>query len=221
MDTASTAQFVLDRCMYVERLHLRNRRRSQHSCRPPPAPLTIVLCRAPTFTLDTELLHTPPHACLVAAAERLSANLFCNFSRWATVVHRTVPPRTIVQAAQCLGPLRWPAKPLALTCDTTQTHAFAFGKHLRLNTEKLLSIELQDLRWLAHATNAWRSCAGSTHAPQTNRDLFVLNDVFQRAHKAMLATTILGVAWCHRNWRACCSMRVNNMAQASVGRHAV
>ena len=173
--------------MYVERLHLRNRRRSQHSCRPPPAPLTIVLCRAPTFTLDTELLHTPPHACLVAAAERLSANLFCNFSRWATVVHRTVPPRTIVQAAQCLGPLRWPAKPLALTCDTTQTHAFAFGKHLRLNTEKLLSIELQDLRWLAHATNAWRSCAGSKHAPQTNRSLFVLNDVFQRAHKAMLA----------------------------------
>lgn len=171
------------------RLHLRHRRRSHHNRRPPPGPVTIVLCQTQHFRVDKKRVHTPSHARLVATTERLAANLFCNFARWATIVHRATQPTTVVQAAHCLGHLRWPATSICLTCDTTQMHAFAFGKHLRLNTAMLLPGELRDLRWLAHASSAWKTWSkhsGSTPATQTVRRNFVLNDVFRRAHKAML-----------------------------------
>ena len=182
--------------MSVTRLQVRHRRRSQHNCRPPPAPVTIVLCRTPKFTLDAKCVHTPAHACLVSTTERLASHLFCNFARWATVVHRGTPPTTLVQAARCLAHLRWPAKPIGLTCDTTQVNVFAFGKHLRLNTASLLPHELRDLQWLALATTAWQSSAAkhksgsSTRAETTTATLqrkdFVLNNIFERAHAAML-----------------------------------
>ncbi|MAP24944.1 MAG: hypothetical protein CMM87_05360 [Rickettsiales bacterium] len=173
--------------MAATRLHLRNRRRSQHNCRPPPGPVTIMLCRAPKFELDAKQLHAPSRACVLATTQHLSSNLFCSFARWATIVHRPAPPATVVQAAKCLGHLCWPTEAISFTCDISQLHAFAFGKHLRLNTKLLRPSELRDLRWLAHATTAWQTSEVARDAQRhTLRNAFLFNDVFREAHESML-----------------------------------
>jgi len=162
------------------RLALHTRRRSNHNRRPPPAPVRLLLQKGPTVTLLRSEQHDASAPDILAVTRRLAGRLFCGFDRWAAAVHRPLPPTTVPQAAKQLGSLRDPPTPLALTVQFNQVNAYSLGPGLTLVTAKLRKCELDDLRWLAHATQAWRPGVSLV------RQGFVGNNVLRQAHADMV-----------------------------------
>ena len=117
-------------------------------------------------------------------ARRLASRLFCGFDRWAAAVHRPSPPKTVPQAAAMLGALCYPVAPLQFQVHFNQINAYSLGPGLVLATNKLRRSELDDLKWLAHATSAWRIGAnGATPVRQG----FVGDAVLGQAHANMVS----------------------------------
>ncbi len=166
-------------------MHLHHRRRSQHNQRPPPAPVRLILISRPLGNgIESSRLHSPTAEQVTATAQRLAAQLFCGFDRWAAAVHRPVPPATFPEAASQLRDLRWPRKALEFSVDFNQSNPYSLGSELQLNTSQLMHCELQDLVWLAHAKTAWDVTL--THKDHCRRRGFVCDSIFRRAHAEML-----------------------------------
>lgn len=164
-------------------MRMHHRRRSHHNRRPPPAPVRLNLHTGPRVTLTLTHRHNATVPEILRVARRLAGRLFCGFDRWAAAVHRPSPPTTVPQAAAMLGVLRHPVKPLRLEVQFNQVNAYSLGPGLALATPKLRQCELQDLRWLAHATLAWRTGVdGATPVRQG----FVGDAVLGQAHADMV-----------------------------------
>ena len=168
-------------------MHVHHRRRNQHNKRPPPAPVRLKLHRGPRLVLDACHQHDACVHEITKVTRRLARCLFCGFDRWAAAVHRPFTPATVPEAAVMLGALRYPVAPLQLRVQFKQVNAYSLGANLILATKMLRQCELQDLKWLAHATLAWQT----GDAPV--RQQFVCNDVLQQAHADMVQRD--GNAW--------------------------
>lgn len=164
-------------------MRMHHRRRSQHNRRPPPAPVRLLLQTGSMLRLTVTDQHEASVAKVLDVARRLARRLFCSFGRWAAAVHRPVAPTTVPDAALILDRLRHPVTPLRLHVRFNQINAYSLGPGLILATGKLRRCELDDLRWLAHATNAWRiRTAGATMA----RHGFVGDAILAEAHADMV-----------------------------------
>ena len=169
---------------------LHQRRRSHHNRRPPPAPVRLGLTTGRTLVYDLTHRHNAAVSDILKVTRRLAQRLFCGFDRWAAAVHRPSAPTTVPEASTQLGTLRHPVTPLQLSVQFNQVNAYSLGPGLTLSTAKLRRCELDDLRWLAHATWAWNDGVGDA---ATVRHGFVGDAVLCRAHADMVRRD--GDAW--------------------------